>query len=404
MSRIRITIKLPSLSKKERESEIIKFWKIGDFIEGLKDERKISNYYNKLKNTYDHSIDKLDRVKKAIENLENKGENKFSPLIKKNLEKIEKPGEFSASSLQRFYTSTFYIVEKIVKIPRKIQHEALNYENGEKTIQLLNSFLESLDDLKKILEKRYSEYSVVNHFENALKKYEETKEIKKRIEKIEKKIEEVEREEEQVEKLLREKEEFQVESIDEKEIIKINDKLSSVEKEIEIINSSLKINLLHGRREISKILHSTDKKLFSFFKTFVENPLDNINENFWKMIKELEKVRYELTEKESEKLNRFLSFAENRLNNEMNKLKNLIKEKKLLEEEKGNILSKKREILSKIGEEKERIEKEFKKIQKRKKDLRKERNELQTLMKNNIKMLEIMLSKIKKKKIKIVVG
>jgi len=407
VSYIKIRISLPSFGKKkERGIETIQFSEIKDYMKKLKDERGISEYYDELEKSYEKFMNKLDRVKKAFEDLENKGEKKFTPLVKNNLEKIKKLDEFNISSFQKFYNDSFYIIDKIMKVPGRIQHELLNYENGKKSIDLLNSFLRDLHELKVILAKRYSKYNIVNHFENALKKNKEMEESMKKMNSIEKEIESVMKEEEHTKELLEEKiENIQtIESkIKNKKIIEFEEQISSLDSKVRIIKSDLRTNLLNTRRPISKILHSKrDKKLFVFFKKFTENPLENINEDFWKMINILEKEN--LDESKNGSINEFLKFIENELNDKIIKYKNLEMEKKKLKDTVERLSLKNKEVLRKSKGEKEGIQQKLKRIHRKSDDLKKEKNDLELIIKKRIKTLEMILRKIGNHKVKIMNG
>jgi len=398
VSYIKIKIKLPSFGKKEkREIEEVQFSEIKNYMEELRNEGKISEYYDKMRKSYEELMEKLEEVKKAFENLESKGEKKFTPLVGKNLEKIEKLDEFSIPSFQKFYTDTFYIIDRIVKIPARIQHEILNYENGKETIGLLNSFLKDLQDLKKILAKRYSEYSVVNHFENALKKHKEIEELMKKIEDTEKRIRPLAKEKEDVKKLLEQKIknlESMGSEVDTKKIVELKKQIDSLNSKIKTINSDLKINLLRARRPISKILHSgEDKKIFEFFQNFMEHPLENINENFWKMVGIVKIEDVELNEDENKRLNEFLKFVESELKKKFDKYEDLRKEIETLKDMLENFSSRNKEILKKLEDEEKNVEEKLKIVNRRLEKLEKEMGNLQTLFRKSIKVLEIMIKK-----------
>ena len=398
MSSIKIKIKLPSFGKKEkREIEEIQFSGIKNYIEKLRNTEDISEYYDKLKKHYEKLMEKLEEVKKAFENLENKGEKKFTHLVKRNLEKIKKMDEFNVSSFQQFYTDTFYIVDKIVKTPARTQHEALKYENGKATIELLNSFLKDLQDLKNILAKRYSEYSVVNHFENALKKHKEIEELMKKIEDTEKRIRPLEKEKEDIKKLLEQKIknlESMGSEVDTKKIVELKKQIDSLNSKIKTINSELKINLSRARRPISKILHSGgDEKIFEFFQNFMENPLENINENFWKMVGIVKQEDVKINENENKRLNEFLKFVEDELKKKIDEYKNLKEEKRQLDNMLEKISSKNEEVLKRLEDEEKNLEEKLKIVNRRLEKLGKEMGNLQTLFRKSIKVLEIMIKK-----------
>jgi len=406
MSGIKIKFRLPSFGKKEKKQiETIEFSEIKKYLEELKNEREISEYYDKLKKIYEKLIERLDEVKKAFENLEDKGEKKFTRLVRRNLEKIKKIDEFNVFSFQQFYTDTFYTIDKIIKIPARTQHGVLKYENGKETIKLLNSFLNDVNDLKKILAMRYSEYSAVNHLENALKKHREIEELMKNIEDVEKKIELVTKEKEDTKKLLEEKTETvkHTESrVDTEKIVELKEQIDSLNTRIEVIDSNLRIGLSRARRPISKILYSIkDKKIFEFFQDFMKHPLENINGNFWKMVDLVKFKDIKLNEDENRRLNEFLNFVEDELRKKFDEYKNLKGEKKQLENTLEKISSRDEEVLKKLEDEEKNVEEKFKIVNRRLEKLKKEGNSLQALFRKNVKALEIMIKKASGNKIKI---
>ncbi len=402
MSSIKIKIKFPFFGKEKREKiETIEFSKIKDHMKKLKDERGISEYYDELEKSYENFMNKLGEVKKAFEDLENKGENKFTPLVKNNLEKIKELDEFNVSSFQQFYTDSFHTIDKIVKIPARIQHEALSYEESKEAMDLLNSFLKNLKKLKNILAKRYSEYNLVNHFENALKKHKQIEESMKKIDIVEEKIESVMKEEEHVKKLLEEKvnniHDIKL-RVDNKKITKLEKQISSLDNKVRVVQSYIRMNLLSARRPISKILYSKeDKRLFEFFKKITEDPLENINENFWKIISIIEKENLS----EDRRINEFLKFVENELNNKIIEYKNIEMKKKKLKDVLKQTLSKNKDVLENFEKEKESTEKILKVIHKKLNDLKKEKNDLELIIRKGIKTLEMMLRKVSNHKVRI---
>ena len=348
-------------------------------------------------------MDKLHGVEKALEILEKEGEKTFTFAVRKKLEKIKELNKFDVSSFQEFYTDTFHVIDEIVKISPQTQHQVLKYKNGKETIQLLNSFLKKTRDLKKILAKRYSEYSIVNHFENALKKHKEIEELVEKIGGIENKIESVIKEEKHTEELLEEKIK-NLQTIELKirneNIAKLEKQISSLDNKIRTIKSNLKMNLLNARRPISKILHSKrDKKLFVFFKKFIDNPLENINEDFWKIISILKNEN--LNKNENRSINEFLKFVENKLNDIIVEYKNLEIKKKKLKGTVEELSLKNKEVLGKFEKEKNDTEEKLRIIHKRLSDLKKEKKSLDTIIRKNVKALEIILKKVSDRKIKI---
>jgi len=405
MSGIKLKIKLPFFGKKEKKQiETIEFSAIKNYMGELRNEGEISEYYDKLKMNYEELMKKLEEVKKAFENLENKGEKKFTRLVRKNLERIKKIDEFNVSSFQQFYTDTFHTIDKIVKIPVRTQYEALKYEDGKKTMDSLNSFLKDVDNLKKILAARYSEYSVVNHLENAIKKHREVEELMKKIEDLEKKIESVTKEKEDTKKLLEEKSKDieHVESrVDFKKIVELKEQIDSLDTRIDGIDSDLRSSISRARRPISKILHSNDKKIFEFFQNFMKYPLENINEIFWKMVDLVKLKDTKLNEDENRRLNEFLKFVENELMKKIDEYKNLKKDKRQLESMLEKVSSRNGKVLKRIKDEGKNVKEKLKVVNRRLEKLKKEMDNLQIIFRKNIKTLEIMIRKTSGNKIRI---
>jgi len=296
--------------REKKQIKAIEFSETKNYIEELKKERQLSEYYEKLKDSYAKIIKKLEEIKKILEKLDNKGERKFTPLVRKNLERIKKIDEFNITSLQQFYTNTFYIIDKIVRIPPQIQYEALKYEEGRKTVELLNSFLKDVNSLKKVLVMRYGEYSAANHLENAAKKYKEIEKIMERIKDVEEKIKAMTKEKEDAKKLLEEGTEalkHMSSKIDTEKVVELRRHVNSLDAKIVEIDSDLKLRISRTRRPISKIVHSKDKKMLEFLQVFMKSPLENINEKFWKIINIIKSNGVKLNEGENRMLNEFLS-------------------------------------------------------------------------------------------------
>jgi len=167
-----------------------------------------------------------------------------------------------------------------------------------------------------------------------------------------------------------------------------------------MIDSDLKINLLKARRPIIKILHSgEDKKIFEFFQNFMEHPLENINENFWKMVGIVKREDIKLNEDENKKLNEFLKFVESELKKKLDEYKNLEDEKRQLENMLGKFSSENEEVLKKLEDEERNVEEKIRIVNRRLEKLEKEMSNLQTLFRKNIKVLEIMIKKANGNKI-----
>jgi len=398
--RIKIKINFPLFTKEKTERiENIEFSKINRYMNELKNNSEISKYYKDLEKSYEKFISKLSEVKKSFENLGNKDGIRFIPFVKNNLEMIKELNEFNIHSFQKFYTDTFSIMRRMIKTYDEIQDEISGYENGERILSSLNSLFKDLDGLKKSLAKRHSEYSMINHFENASKKYSDIQEFIKKDQDLEKKINLVAKEEKITKETLKEKiKDFQsIESkIESKKITELKKQIFSLEDDIAAIKSDLKINLLAARRQISKILHSREnKKIFNFFQEFANNPLDNVNENFWELTNLLKDTKF------NKEINEFLKFSENELNDKISKCKNLENNKRDLKHILKELLSKNKEIEEKFEKEKNDAEQKFKKINKKLTSLSREKTDLEVVIKQNIKILEDMISKLSNQKITI---
>ncbi len=406
MQSIKIKIKLPSFGKEnKREIEAIQFSEVQNLIDDIKSKNEISEYYGMLKKSYENFMENYQKVESALEILEDEGEKTFTSAIKKKLRKIEELNKFDISSFQEFYTKTFEVID-IVKISPKVQYEVLKYEKGKETIESINSFLKRLRELKEVLAKRYSEYSVVNHFENVLKKKEEINGLKELIENLEKDIEAKGRKLKDKKKLLDEKnnELEKIKSdLDVSKVEEIQNKINSLDESITEVEPDLKKSLVMARRPISKILHSsTNKKIFDFFREkFLRFPLENINEKFWEMMDILKNNDTELSETELEDLGKFLKFVDKELEKKVLKLKNLEIEKKNLEKRVKKISLKNDKILRDIKKGREKIEEDIRRLKRQLESLEEERNVLEKKVKKGIKILGIMLSKVCKNKIRI---
>lgn len=390
--------------KEKKQTKIIEFSAVKNYIEQLKKDEEVSEYYEKLNKSYENLMKKIEEIKKNFEKLESMGEKKFTFLARKNLEKIKKIDEFNISSVQKFYTNTFYIINKIVKIPVQTQYELLEYKEGNKTIELLNSLLKDVNDLKKILAMRYGNYSAVNHLENAMKKPREIEEIINKIKNVERKIKSVEKEEVSAKQLLEEKTEalnYAKSRIDTKGIIELKKRIKFLDAKINMTGSDLRLNILRARRPISKMLHSENKKLFEFFQNFMEYPLENINENFWKIIALIRFKNAKLNGNERRTLDEFLTFVEHELQKKIDDYNKLREEKGQLKDALKKISSDNEKLLKKIESEKKNLEENIKTMDKMLKRLKKERGGLQLLLRKNIKILEIMIKKASGNKIKI---
>ena len=147
---IKIKIKFPSFHK-EKEGEEIKLKDVKNYLEKLKDSKEISEFYEKLKSRYKEFIESFKKVKRDIEILEKNGENKFTSLVKPELEKVGELEEFELDKIQKYYSNVSNVIDRIIKIPGQLQHDSLSYEHGKETIDSLNSFVKRFDEFKRKL-------------------------------------------------------------------------------------------------------------------------------------------------------------------------------------------------------------------------------------------------------------
>jgi len=402
---IKIKIKFPSFHK-EKEGEEIKLKDVKNYLEKLKESGDVSEFYEKLKSRYKEFIESFKKVKRDIEILEKNGENKFTSLVKPELEKVGELEEFELDKTQKYYSNVSNVIDRIIKIPGQLQHESLNYEHGKETIDSLNSFVKRFDEFKKILAKRYSDYSVVNDLEKAKKKFEEVEELKRKSQESKEESEKLEKEKIENEKLLSEKEK---ELEDVKSKMK-NKEIESLEKELEEVKNQineskfyLRTNLLKAKRPITKILHSGDKKTFRFFNEFVESPLENINENFWEIVDLLKKERFEeLEDVEKESIKEFLEFVRDKLEVELRRLSELVKKKRVIELKIEELKAENEKLLNKFIREKLEADEKLKETVRRFKRAEEEKNNVEKNFKKNLKILEKMIGRIAKREVKII--
>ena len=282
---MKLTIKIPFFGKnKEKVKEEITIEnseKLREFTEKLRKEGKVAEYYEELRTRYKTFLDEFEEVKKILDELERMGEKKFTKFVKDNLNGVRPVDKETIAGFHEFYTNSFGIIDRIIKIPPPIQYDVLNYENGKYVIDKLNDFIKKFDEFKKFLAKRYGEYTIVNDLEKSLEKMKEVEELKEKLKDLEN-SDDLEKEREVLKQSLEERDWNIVETKDGKIL---EEEIVSLNKEIEEINSNLKTGILKAKRPISKILYSKkDNKLFKFFENFSSKPLDTLDENFWKIV------------------------------------------------------------------------------------------------------------------------
>jgi len=181
-------------------------------------------------------------------------------------------------------------------------------------------------------------------------------------------------------------------------------RIASLDVMIRRISSDLGINLRRGRRPISKILHSKDRRLFQFYKHFTKYPLENVNERFWEMIATLEKEEVSLGEKERRRIDEFVSFSRNRLVAMIGEYEDARARKRELEESDSRISLGNKDLLRNLELQKENAENDFARTTKRLEEVENEKNMLETVIEEDVRMLEKMLCEIGNAKIKIDFG
>ncbi|MCW4030868.1 MAG: hypothetical protein NWE80_00710 [Candidatus Bathyarchaeota archaeon] len=404
MSSIGKKIRLAFSRKKPVTVEIIRFSEVKSYIEAVRNSEKVSKDYSFLIKNYEEFIEKLDEVKRELLILRENGEKRFTKMASENLDAIENLNEFNSSSFREFIDNTAQVILSVMKIPAGIQRKTLKYENGKETINALNSFLKSFRTLKNVSSELLAENSVVRYHGDALKKYKEMRESFRKKEILRKKIELLRKEKEGKKRNLEESTENlrAIRSkIDNKEILEAKKHVTSLNNKIREITSDMKINLRKGRRPISKVLHSKDRKLFEFFQYFIEFPLENINARFWEIIATLEKESINLGEKERKKIDNFINFSKRRLNDRIREYEDAKTKKKKLEENLSKISFRNKEILGDFELKKETAQNDFTWKSKKLEETINEKNMLETDVKKNAKILENMLCKILSNKVKI---
>ena len=396
-------IRLAFSGKKSEIADIIPFSQVKSYIEGVKNKVKISKNHSYLIKNYEEFIEKLDNVKKELDILKNNGEKKFTKITNERLKGIKKINEFNLSSFKEFYVDAAQVVRNLMKIPARIQRNTLIYENGEETIDAFNIFLKSFRVLNYEFSKIKSEDNTVNIQRNALTKFNEMQEFLVKKESLLKSIKLLKKGKEEKNRILEEKN-ANIQSgqskIRNKKALEIKKSISALDRKLREIDSKLKINLLKGRRPISKILYSKDKKLFKFFKSFIKYPIENVNEKFWKMIDTLEKENLNFV-KERKKIEAFLKFSRNNLSNMIEEYLEVKLEKKKFEEKLKEISLANKKILLDFELQKEIAQNDFTRTRRKLDEIEKEKNTLEIDIDKNLRILEKLLSKIVNNKVQI---
>jgi hypothetical protein len=404
MSSIGKKIRLAFSRKKLETIETIRFSGVKSYIETVRNSEEVSKDYSFLIKNYEEFMEKLDEVKNELEILRENGEKRFTKMASENLDAIENLDEFNLSSFREFNANTAQVILSIMKIPAGIQRKTLKYENGKETINALNLFLKSFRTLKNVSSELLAENSVVRYHGNALKKYKEMKESFRKKEELRNRIELLKKEKEGKKRDLEESTANLRAArlkIDNKEILEAKKHLTSLDSKIREIASDLKINLRKGRRPISKVLHLKDRKLFEFFQFFIEYPLENINTRFWKIIATLEKESIDLGEKDKKKIADFLKFSKRKLNDRIREYEDAKTKKKKLEETLSKITFRNKELIGDFELQEETAQNDFTWKSKKLDETISEKNLLETDIKKNARILENMLGKIFRNKVRI---
>jgi DNA repair exonuclease SbcCD ATPase subunit len=407
MSSIGKKIRLAFSRKKPEIVETIRFSEVKSYIEKLRKSEKVPSdraSISLLTKKYKEFMEKLDDVKKELEILQKNGEKRFTKITNENLKEIKNLDEFNSSSLREFYVDTAQVIHSIMMIPARIQRKTLNYKNGKETIDALNSFLKSFRNLKKAYSETLTRNSAVEYHGNALKKYKEMEEYLRKKEDLQNRIELLKKEKEEKKRNLEERTanlQTAQSKIDNEEILEAKKRIIALDSNIREISIDLKIYLRKGRRPISKILHSKDRKLFEFYQYFAKYPLENINEKFWKMIATLEKENINLGMKERKKIDDFLNFAKKKLKAMIKEYEDAKAKKKKLEENFRKISSRNENTLRNFKLQREIAQNDFTRISGRLDELERDENMLEIDIKKNARILEKMLSEIGNNKVKI---
>ena len=407
MSSLGKRIRLAFGGKRPDIVETVRFSEVESYIDRLRDTGEASRDYSSLIRSYREFMGELDEVKIELDFLRENGEKRFTKIAGEILDGIGSIDESDLSSFGQFYDDTTQAIQSIMKVPGVIQRRTLRYENGRETIDALNSLLKSFRNMKKVSSEVLSENSVLKHHRSALREYRALQEALRKKEALQKGIESLEKEMEEKSGRLDEATanlQAAQSEIDNEAIVEAERRVASVERRLRQINTDLKFNLRRGRRPISKILHSEDRRLFRFYKRFTKHPLDNINERFWQMIAILERQNVNLGEKERKEIDDFVSFCRDRLQEMIREYEDAEAEKGRSEERFNEISSRSKELLGDLELRKETAQNDLASASTRLEEMEREKNTLEVDVEKTVRMLEKMLSKIGSNKVRIEFG
>ena len=404
MSSIGEKIRLAFGGKRRDVVETIRFSEVRSYIERLRGSGEASRDYSLLIRNYDEFMEKLDEVKKELDVLRQNGEKRFTRIANEILKGISSMDEFDLSSFREFYSDAAQAVQSLMKIPGTIQRKALSYENGKEAVNALNSLLKSFKNLRKARSETLGGNSTLNHHGSALKKCRELEDAFSRKAELQKELESLEEEKEERRRNLEETAanlQAAQSEIESEEMLETKKRITSLDATVRKIRSDLRINLRRGRRPISKILYSKDRRLFQFYQYFAEYPLENVNDRFWEMIATLEKEEVNLGEKERRKIDDFVSFSRNRLVAMIGEYEDARAKKRELEESYSKISLRSKDLLRNLELQKENAENDFARTTKRLEEVETEKDMLESVIEKDVMMLEKTLSRIGNVKIKI---
>ena len=404
MSSLRKKIRLAFGGKRSEVVENVRFSEVESYIARWRDSGEASRDYSLLIRSYEEFVGQLDEVRRELDVLRESGEKRFTRITGGILKGIGSMDESDLSSFKQFYDDAAQAIQSLMKLPGVIQRRTLSYENGRETIDALNSLFKSFRNLRKVSSEVLAENSVLKHHRSALKKHKELEDAFNRMRDLQIEIELVEKENEERRRRLEDataRLQAGQSEIDGKEIVEAERRVASVDRRIRQISSDLTLNLRRGRRPISKILHSEDRRLFEFFKRFSKYPLESINERFWEMIAVLEKRNASLGGKERGEIDDFVSFCRNKLQDMIGEYEEARAEKKESEQRLNEISSRRKELLGNLELEKENAQNDFASASKRLDEMVGEKDTLEIDIEKNARMLERMLSKISSNRVKI---
>ena len=394
-----------ALSEKKPETiATLRFSEVKAYIERFRNDEKAPKDYSLVIKHYEAFMETLATVNRELEILQENGEKRFTKIANDNLKRIRNLDEFHASSFREFSVDTTQVIYSLMKIPTRIQRKTLNYTNGKETIDTLNALFQSFKHFKNALSAILEEDNAGEDQKTALNKYTEIEDSLQEKEHLQNRIGTLKKEnEENKRKLVETTTNLQAaqSKIDNEVIREAKKSIASLDSEIREIGSVLKINLRKGRRPISKILHSKDRKLFAFYQHFIEFPLDNVDERFWEIVATLEREQNNLSEKERKVIEVFLSFSKHRLNAAIGEYEAAKAEKKELEQDVRRISLRNHELLRDFEHQKEIAQSELTWISQKLAEIERENNKVKTDIKKNARILEEILSKIGSNPVKV---